>query len=133
MTRQYDHVTKDEVIAIQRESLAIYGGEDGIRDMGLLESALARPQQHQSYGDVNVFDVAALYCEAIIKNHPFIDGNKRCGFLVAFTFLHNNGYRFFTSEESIVTTILQVAMGKLSQQDLSQWFSDYSTPIESIA
>ena len=129
MTSQYDHPTKEEVIAIHGESLAEFGGQGGISNMGLLVSALARPMQHENYdAGTGLFDLAAIYCEAIIKNHPFVDGNKRCGFITAVTFLLINGFKFEPEEVSVVETMLKVATGDISRDELSKWFSVYSTP-----
>jgi death-on-curing protein len=91
-------LTKDMVDVFHRESLARFGGADGIRDQGLLESALARPENVHAYEpDADVFRLAAVYCHGIVKNHPFIDGNKRTGTLAAIAFFgaerHSGGIR----------------------------------------
>lgn len=80
------------IIAIHRRQLAEHGGSDGIRDRGLLESALFRPKNQFAYSSPNIFDLAAAYGYGIVKNHPFIDGNKRTSYVVMRTFLKLNGY-----------------------------------------
>ena len=78
---------------IHAEQLTRHGGSPGLRDIGLLESALARPQNTWGYGETDVSELAALYAEGIARNHPFVDGNKRTAFMVAYAFLRANGLR----------------------------------------
>jgi death-on-curing protein len=97
---------------IHERLLALHGGAEGVRDAGLLESALARPQQLAAYGDnPDVSDLAAAYTAGIVKNHPFIDGNKRTGFVLGILFLEINGMRFTASEESATQAVLDLAAG----------------------
>lgn len=131
MTFNLSFLDADVVLAIHQESLATFGGKGGLRDLGLLESALARPKQHQNYRSaLSIFEMAAIYCEGLVKNHPFTDGNKRIGFLCAFTFLELNGYDFNPPEASIVAMMESLASGKLSLQELTRWIADYSIRIE---
>ena len=87
-----------------------------MRDAGLLQSALARPQQHFAYADApDTIEMAALYTAGIVKNHPFVDGNKRTGFVVGILFLEMNGYRFTASEQDAAQAVLALAAGELKE------------------
>ena len=91
-------------------------------DMGLLQSALARPRQLYAYGDkADSFEIAAAYTAGIIRNHPIVDGNKRTGFILGVLFLELNGYRFTASEESAAQAILSLAAGTLDESALADW------------
>lgn len=115
------------VEALHRESVARFGGGDGLRDLGLLESALARPQNRHAYEDgVTVFALAADYCLGIVRNHPFIDGNKRAGILAAAVFLSLNGYDFRPQETEVVHMILGLAAGEIEAEALERWFEERS-------
>ena len=115
------------VEAIHREAIARFGGADGIRDEGLLASALARPRALWDHGrDPTVFALAARYCVAIICNHPFIDGNKRAGLLAAAVFLSLNGYRFEPREAVAVEMIWGVAAGSIDEKTLVRWLSEHA-------
>ena len=92
-------LSKADVLALHEEVLTEFGGMNGVRHLGLLESALARPRQPTAYGnDPSLFKLAAAYCVGIAKNHPFVDGNKRVAFLAAAVFLDLNGYVINPSE-----------------------------------
>lgn len=120
-------LTPAMVQALHRESIARFGGSEGMRDAGLLESALARPQHRAAYEDVvSLFGLAAEYCLGIVKNHPFLDGNKRSGILAAATFLSLNGYDFRPPETSIVQMIVALAAGEVDGDALTAWFREYS-------
>ncbi len=96
--------------------------------MGLLESALDRPRNLYAYGDdPTLFDLAAAYCTGIVKNPPFIDGNKRTGDLTARAFLFRNGYLFEPDEADEVNTIIALAAGEIDEDVLARWISDNST------
>ena len=115
-------IDEREALAIHDQLLALDGGASGVRDTGLLQSALARPRQLHSYGEnPDVVDMAAAYISGIIRNHPFIDGNKRTGFLVGILFLELNGPRFTASEESAAQAILNLAAGTLDDPALVSW------------
>ena len=102
--------------AIHDRSLILHGGAAGLRDAGLLESALARPQQLEAYSEsVEVADLAAAYTAGLVKNHPFIDGNKRTGFVVGILFLDLNGARFTASEAPATQAVLGLAAGTLDE------------------
>ncbi|ARM31158.1 type II toxin-antitoxin system death-on-curing family toxin [Prosthecochloris sp. HL-130-GSB] len=115
------------VLAIHDEQIAEHGGSTGIRDAGLLSSALARPQ-HQAHfdNDLSVFDLAAAYAYGIIRNHPFVDGNKRTGFLAAYVFLHINGWQLMSSEAEAINMILALAAGEIDEPGFSGWLKDKS-------
>jgi death-on-curing protein len=101
--------------------LAQHGGLAGVRDEGLLESALTKPQNLFAYGSPTLPELAASYAAGIILNHPFMDGNKRTGFMLAATFLELNGLTFRASEESVVEKTLAFAGGKLKEADYAAW------------
>ncbi len=114
------------VLAVHDEQIAEHGGLSGIRDAGMLSSALMRPQQRCAYGDPTVFDLAAAYAFGIVKNHPFVDGNKRTGFLAAYVFLVQNGWELMASEADAVTFVLSLAAGEIDESRFSQWLMDMS-------
>jgi len=115
------------VSALHRESVARFGGSDGLRDEGLLESALARAQNQAAYeADATIFALAAAYCHGIARNHPFVDGNKRSATLAAAAFLSLNGYVFDPPETSIVEMIIGLAAGEVDAAALTAWFERYS-------
>jgi len=102
--------------AVHDRSLVLHGGAGGLRDEGLLQSALARPQQFEAYGGtVDVVDLAAAYTAGVVKNHPFIDGNKRTGFVLGVLFLELNGARFTATEEAATQAVLDLAAGNLDE------------------
>ena len=116
-------LSRGEVLAVQGELLARFGGLEGIRDDGLLDSALNRPRQLFHYGDPTVYDLAACYAAAIVGNHPFIDGNKRAGFTAAYIFLGMNGLRLDAPEEEAVLQTLALAAGELDEAGFADWLS----------
>ena len=125
----YRWLTQAMVEAFHRESIARFGGSDGIRDPGLLESALARPRNRAAYGDdASPFALAAEYTLGIVRNHPFVDGNKRSGILAGAVFLSINGYDFEPEETAIVQMIVGLAAGEVDETVLTQWFQDFSKP-----
>lgn len=93
----------------------------GLRDQGLLASALARPQHQAAYGKPSVFDLAAAYAFGIVRNHPFVDGNKRTGFLAAYTFLRVNGWQLQAPEVAAASIVLALAEGTLGEAEFSAW------------
>jgi death on curing protein len=115
-------IDERDVLAIHDRLLALHGGVPGLRDRGLLESALARPRQHYSYAEsVDIVDMAALYTIAIVQNHPFVDGNKRVGFLAGVLFLELNGLHFKATEEDVIRTVLALAAGELHEAGYVAW------------
>jgi death-on-curing protein len=117
-------LTVQMVAAMHAEALADFGGAPGIRDAGLLERALARPRNLHNYADKPTdFALAAAYCAGIVKNHPFLDGNKRTGLLAAAAFLALNGHDFQPDEADTVTVILALAAGERDEGMLARWFA----------
>ena len=110
-----------DALAIHEMMLAQHGGLAGVRDEGLLESALAKPHNLFAYGSPTLPDLAASYAAGIMRNHPFLDGNKRTGFILAATFLELNGLDFIASEESVVENTLSLAKGALKETDYAAW------------
>ncbi|WP_439495944.1 type II toxin-antitoxin system death-on-curing family toxin [Bosea sp. (in: a-proteobacteria)] len=109
---------------IHSEQLARFGGPDGIRDVGLLESALARPLNRFAYGEEDLAVLAACYAFGIAKNHPFIDGNKRVAFLAMITFLRLNDIWFAPPEPQATAAILALAAGEIEEEGLTRWIRD---------
>ena len=114
-------VDSADVAAYHAELIAEHGGSAGLRDRGLLESALARPHNLAAYGEPSVFDLAASYAAGIAKNHPFVDGNKRTAFVASVTFLELNGWQFVATEEATAVAFLELAGGKMTELELSRW------------
>jgi death-on-curing protein len=117
-----------DCLAVHEMMLAQHGGLAGVRDEGLLESALAKPHHLIAYGAPTLPDLAASYAAGIILNHPFLDGNKRTGFLMAAAFLELNGLLFTASEESVVETTLLLAAGELEETGYAAWLEANLTP-----
>lgn len=119
-----------ETLIIHDRLLALHGGAGGVRDIGLLQSALSRPKQYASYGDnVDVIFLAALYTTAIIRNHPFVDGNKRTGFVMGILFLELNGCRFFAPEDVSAQAALSLTEGKSDEVAYAQFLREFTTLI----
>lgn len=121
-------VSKSALLLLHGESLAEHGGLTGLRDVGLLESALARPQNLAVYGDPELLSLAAMYGVGIAKNHPFADGNKRAAFLAMGLFLALNGYRLTASQVDATRTMLAVAAGDLDEIALAAWLRGNTRP-----
>lgn len=112
----------DAVLAMHRRQLAEHGGGNGVRDLGLLESALARPQNIAAYEpDADIARLAAGYAFGIAKNHPFVDGNKRTALVACRTFLVLNGYQLNASGTDKYITFLSLAEGTISEEALTEW------------
>lgn len=120
----------DAVLAMHEEALAEHGGPSGVRDMGLLESALARPKNLFAYAEhsPSLAQLAASYAKGIVANHPFVDGNKRAAFLVSLTFLLRNGFVVTAPKEDRVLTFWHLADGTLSEEQLAAWFERNTAP-----
>lgn len=109
-------IEERDALALHDRLLALHGGTPGMRDDTLLKSALAKPQQHFAYDEsADIVRMAAAYTAGIVRNHPFIDGNKRTGFVVGILFLELNGYRFTASEEDAAKAVLALAGGTLDE------------------
>ena len=118
------------VEALHDEQLRLHGGAPGIRDSGLLDSALARPLQKQAYGEPDLFDLAAAYLFGILKNHPFIDGNKRTGLATADLLLYFNGYSLETEQEDIIQLVLMVSTSEIDEHGASAFFRDHTVVLD---
>lgn len=122
-------LTKDMILALHAMSVAEFGGTAGIRDDGLLESALDRPKNLFVYGDnPSIFKLAAACCTGIVKNHPFLDGNKRAGDLAIRAFLLRNGHLYEPDEANEVVMIMGLAAGTVDEDALAIWIAENSTP-----
>ncbi|MBA3879281.1 MAG: type II toxin-antitoxin system death-on-curing family toxin [Sphingobium sp.] len=109
-------------LAAHEEQLAEHGGASGVRDANMLESAMARPLNLVAYGEPDAADLAASYAFGIVRNHPFVDGNKRTAAVVSETFLVLNGYELTCTDVEMVTTFLALAAGELTVEALADWF-----------
>lgn len=114
-------VSAEVILAVQKELLARFGGIDGLRDEGLLDSAIHRPQNLFHYGEPSLFELAAEYAFGIVKNHPFLDGNKRAGFMAAYVFLGANGRDLEASEGEAVFHTLALAAGEIGTEEYATW------------
>ena len=114
----------DIVLDVHAEQLAIFGGGDGMRDLGLLESALARPLNKFAYGETDLAALAAAYAFGIARNPPFVDGNKRAAFGSMIVFLGLNGIDLDVPPEDATAIILEVAAGKIDEDGLARWLRD---------
>ena len=114
-------VRRDVVLAFHDRLLAEHGGSAGIRDEGLLDSALGKPQNLFAYGKPSLFDLAGSYGFGLVKNHPFIDGNKRIGFATASLFLDLNGCCFAATEVDVVLRTLALAAGEMTEAAYADW------------
>lgn len=117
-------LTRQIVEAIHDEQLAIHGGAGGLRDEGMLESALERPRNKWSYEQAGLEELAAAYAYGIARNHPFIDGNKRTSLLALYTFLGLNGLDFDVPEADAAAIILGLAAGEVGEEGLARWVRD---------
>ena len=121
-------VDKSALLLLHAESLAEHGGRAGLRDEGLLDSALARPLNLVAYGEPDLADLAAAYAFGLAKNHPFVDGNKRAAFLGAGLFLALNGFRLRASEVDATQAMLALAADELSEEAFARWLRANVTP-----
>ena len=117
------------VLAIHSDQIKTHGGSAGLRDRGLLESALERPKNRFHYGsDPDLASLAAAYGFGLANNHPFVDGNKRVAFQAMYLFLGLNGFRIEAPEEAVVSLILSLAAGELNETELADWVREHITP-----
>ena len=114
-------IDKQALLLLHGESLAEHGGGEGLRDEGLLDSALARPLNLLAYGEPDVAALAASYAMGVAKNHPFVDGNKRADFLTVGMFLYLNGYRLSTTQADATVTVLALAAGDITEEQFAAW------------
>lgn len=115
-----------EALAFHAQQISIFGGGDGVRDVGLLESALARPQNLFAYSEkaLTMAELAAAYAFGIAGNHPFVDGNKRTAMQTAFVFLEFNGVHVTASQEEACLIFLRLAAGEVTEPELAGWFAE---------
>ena len=116
----------EDAIAFHAEQIAQFGGQPGLRDRGLLESALGRPRHRAAYEKPTVIELAAAYAYGIARNHPFLDGNKRTALVCTFAFLELNGWEVRAPEEDAVIAFLALADGSMSEKDMSGWLAKHS-------
>ena len=121
MTREWSWIDKRALLMLHDESLAEHGGAGGLRDEGLLDSALARPLNLAAYGEPDAADLAAAYGFGLAKNHPFVDGNKRAAFLAAGMFLAMNGLRLRASQAEATVAVFTLAAGELDEACFAAW------------
>ena len=115
-------IDERDALTLHDRLLILHAGASGIRDEGLLESALARPQQLYAYGEnPDLIDMAAAYTAGIVRNHPFVDGNKRTGFVVGVLFLEMNGHVFAAGEEDATEAVLSLAAGTMDEHAFAAW------------
>jgi death-on-curing protein len=120
----WEWVDRAIALAAHREQLAEHGGGDGLRDEGLFESAMARPQNLAAYGTPDAAALAASYAFGLARNHPFVDGNKRTALVVAEAFLELNGYSLNATNAEVVVVFLSLASGELSEEYLTAWLRE---------
>ena len=125
MTRKWVWIATEVALAAHAEQLAEHGGGDGIRDAGMLDSAMSRPQNLAQYGDPDAAALAAAYAFGIARNHPFTDGNKRTAAVVSETFLMLNGYALGATDAELVVAFVALAAGELSEDELADWFRQH--------
>ncbi len=119
-------VDRRSLVLLHGELLAEHGGSPGLRDQGLLESALARPLHLASHADPDFAELAASYGIGLAKNHPFVDGNKRAAFLAVGLFLYLNGYRLTASQADATLTMFAVAAGELDEAQFAEWIREHA-------
>jgi death-on-curing protein len=119
---EWTWVATEVAAAIHREQLDEHGGGQGVRDPGLLESAMARPRNLVAYGDPDAASLAAAYAYGLARNHPFVDGNKRTAAVLSETFLAINGLLLNATDAELVVAFLALAAGELSEEELADWF-----------
>lgn len=118
-------IDRDVLLMLHDESLAEHGGGVGIRDEGLLDSALSKPLNNVAYGAPDIAELAAAYGFGLAKNHPFVDGNKRAAFLAVGLFLYLNGYRLTATQADATRAILALAASEIGEAQFAQWIRDH--------
>lgn len=119
---------REAVLATHERLLSEFGGASGVRDSGLLDSALARPENLHAYDQAINFELAAAYAFGVVKNHPFVDGNKRTGFAIAIMFLERNGATFTASEVDATVQTLALAASELDESGYADWLKANCRP-----
>ena len=129
MTRRPRWLRADVVLAVQELLLREHGGAAGVRDLGLLDSALARPKHLLAYSRKSLFELAAAYASAFVRNHPFVDGNKRVAFVAAYVFLRDNGWELVADEAEVVVHVLGLADKSLTERRFAAWLKARCIPL----
>lgn len=119
-------LTREAIENIHKEQIAEHGGLPGLRSADGLEMGLARPVNKALYGEEDIFALAAAYLHGIVRNHPFADGNKRTGYLAAFTFLYINGYLIDADDAQIITFVLDIAAGDIDEEGATRFLRDHT-------
>lgn len=114
-------IVERDALVLHQRSLMLHGGAPGLLDDSLLKSALARARQHSTYAGADIITLAGVYAAGIVRNHPFVDGNKRIGFIVGVLFLELNGYSFTASEEDAARAVLALAAGLLDEAGFTEF------------
>jgi death-on-curing protein len=129
-SRRWTWIPLPAVLAIHDQQVSEHGGIPGARDLGVIESALARPRHLLAYGKPDAAALAAAYAFGLCRNHGFFDGNKRTAWVVAETFLDLNGLAVQASDEAVVSTMLSVAAGVMTEKQLAKWFRSFIAACE---
>ncbi|MBB2791395.1 UNVERIFIED_ORG: death-on-curing protein [Rhizobium pisi] len=122
-------LSRQAVENMHSEQIAEHGGLPGLRDDNALETSLARPLNKAAYGETDIFVLAAAYLYGIVRNHPFVDGNKRTGYLAAFTFLYLNRYVIDAENAQVIAFVLDVAAGEIDEEGATRFLRDFSVPL----
>ncbi len=121
-------IEERDVLTLHERLLVFHGGASGVRDPGLLQSALARARQWAAYGEsADLIDMATAYTAGVVKNHPFVDGNKRTGFVAGILFLELNGFRFTATEDAAANAVLALAAGKIDEAGYTSFLRENVT------
>ncbi|MGO6666041.1 type II toxin-antitoxin system death-on-curing family toxin [Rhizobium ruizarguesonis] len=126
---QLTWLSRQAIENMHDEQIAEHGGLPGLRDANALETSLARPLNKAAYGETDIFILAAAYLYAIVRNHPFVDGNKRTGYLAAFTFLYINRYVINADNAQVIAFVLEVAAGEIDEEGATRFLRDFSIPL----
>ncbi len=124
--REPEWLSRDIVLTIHSEQIALYGGASGVRDEGLLDTALARPRNLWADGSASLVELGAAYAVGVVRNRAFVDGNKRTAFLAMYTFLARNGLEVIASEAEVATAMLELASGSLDESSFIRWLRGHT-------
>lgn len=123
-------LSREAIEVMHQEQLLEHGGLPGLKDENALEAALARPLNKAAYGEEDVFALGAAYLYGITRNHPFSDGNKRTGFLAAYSFLWINGHAIEAEQSLVIAFVLSVAAGEIEEEGATRFFRDFCVPLK---
>jgi death-on-curing protein len=133
MSTSWVWIEEELILAVHDRLLAVHGGSVGLRDRGLLDSALARPRNLAAYGTEDIFRLAAAYAAGIVRNHPFVDGNKRAGFMATLVFLGRNGQTLRAPEAEATHAVLSLAVGEMEEEHFAIWLSENCQPNTAVS